>query len=157
MLSKNVFKILFFLSGAVALYMGANFFIDLHRYFQLSLDVNAQFENWDVEEVRSGKYIVTASYAYQVDGATYHQKTRMAKTVYPNKYLAKEHIEKWKDSQNWVWVNPKNPHQSGLFRPFPLKKGIHLLLAVGILFYFLWLNIYVRRVHPDITESPASK
>ena len=153
MLSKNVFKILFFLSGAVALYMAANFFADLHKYFQLSLDVKAQFDNWDVEEVRSGKYIVVASYQYKVGDATYHHKTRITKSVYPNIYLAKDHLEKWKGSQNWVWVNPKNPHQADLFRPFPLKKGVHLLLALGILFYFLWLNIYVRRVHPDITPD----
>jgi len=157
MLSKNVFKILFFLAGAVALYMGVNFFIDLHRYFQLSLDTKAQFDNWEIEEVRSGKYIVVASYQYKVGDATYHQRTRITKTVYPNKYLAKEHLEKWKGSQNWVWVNPKNPHQSGLFRSFPMKKGVHLLLALGILFYFLWLNIYVRRVHFETSESPASK
>jgi len=149
-LSKNIFKILFVLAGAVGLYMGANFLTELYRYFQLSLDVKAKFENWEIEEVSSGKYIVVASYHYKIGEATYHDKYRIEKSIYPNIYLAKEHLEKWKDSQNWVWVNPKNPHQSSLFRSFPFKSGLHLALCIGIIFYFLWLSFYVRRVHPEV-------
>ena len=123
-LSRNVFKILLLLTGIVAVYIGVNFFIDLHRYFELSHEVAAKFEKWEVEEVRSGKFIISSSYSYSIDGVSYHGKYRIKKPVYPNIYLAREHLEKWKGSQDWVWVNPKNPHQSALIRSFPKSRDL---------------------------------
>lgn len=145
--SKNIFRIFFFLTGVITLYIGINFFITLHRYFQLSLDVKAYFDSWSVEEISSSKYIIIARYHYSIGGATYHNHYRLSESVYPNYSLAQEHVEHWRKSQNWVWINPKNPHQSSLFRPLPLKKGVYLILCIGIFLYFFWLRFYVHRLY----------
>lgn len=154
---KNLFKGLFFVAGLVSLYIGINFFIDLHRYFQLCLPVQAHFENWEIEEVALGKYIVTTTYWYRLKEATYQNQYRIIESVYPNICLAKEHLAHWKESQEWVWVNPENPYQSTLFRPFPFKKGIHLVLSIGILFYFFWLSFYVHRICFAVSSPPVSE
>ena len=145
-LSKNIFKLLFVVAGGVTLYLGVNFFVDLHQYFQLSREVAAEFESWEIEEVSSSKFIIVATYHFTFDGATYHNRYTIKKPNYPNRYLAQDHLEKWQEFQKWVRFNPQNPHQSSLMRSFPLKKGIHLVLALGILLYFLWLNFYVKKM-----------
>lgn len=146
MISKNIFKILFVLTGLVSLYIGFNFFMSLHRYFELTAMAPATFDSWEIEEVRENKFIVVTSYHFEVNGATYHQRYPIQKPIYPNRYLAQEHLENWKAEKTHVWFNPKNPHQSSIFRTFPFKQGIHLLLCIGVLFYFLWLNFYVKRI-----------
>lgn len=153
---KTTFKLLFVLVAISSIYVGINFFIDLHRYFQLSAQTSAEFKNWEVEKKQKAGYLIVATYHFKAKNTSYYKRRPISEIVYPNRCLANEHMEKWKKEQQSVWFNPQNPHQSAILKPFPFKKGIHLLLCIGILVYFLWLNFYVKNVHPDLSSSQNS-
>jgi len=101
---------------------------------------------WKVEEIQSGNFVIRASFAFQVDGQMFYQNFTFPEPVCQNKYLAHSLIKKWKKEVWQVWYNPKHPKIASLQRQFPIKTGIYFALSVGIFLYFLWLKIYIQRI-----------
>jgi len=146
MKSKNFFILLLVVAGGITSFLGAQFFLKLHHYFELTHQVEARFDRWDLEEKGEGKYFLVTETCFTLQGKTYRQVHRLEKPVYPNLFLAMDHKEKWKEVAKTVWVNPKKPEKASLVRLLPMKQGVHFLLALGVCFYFLWLFFYVRKV-----------
>ncbi len=152
MKSKYLFQSFCVVALAVTIWVGARFALDLYDYLSLSRSTAVQVNEWRVEECKPGAFALFADYQFQVDECDYHQTFRFPKLTYNNPYMAQEHCALWSEKKWEVWYNPRNPHVASLQKLFPFKKAIHLLLCIGVVVYFVWLNGYVRRLKEEEVE-----
>lgn len=145
---NSIFQALPLLSAALALWIGGSFGLDLHRYFRLSSSAPVAVKEWKVEEYRPGKFIIAVDYQFQVGDRPYKKSFRFPKPIYLNPYAAKNQVEFWKKQEWNVWYASSDPTYSSLQKMFPFRKGIHLLLCLSVIFYFVWLRFYIARVNP---------
>lgn len=153
MISKNFFIFMFLIVGGASLYLGGEFFYNLNRYFHLTHSEEAQVSDWKVVEIKSGKFSVEAVYQFQIEERAIMGTYAFSKPVYPNPYLAEDLVEAWQEKTWEIWYNPKQPHDAALQKVFPAKKAIHFALSLGIILYFAFLNIYVKRMHFSEEEN----
>jgi hypothetical protein len=142
--SKKFFVMLFVVACGATLWVGGIFFYRLHSYFALSASKPISIDQWEIEEEKSSRMILFASYRFVFQGKTYQNRYRFP-FIYPNKFLAMDDQKKG-DAQGWhVYFNPRNPHISALQKTFPLKQGIYLFLSLSIFFYFIWRALLTYR------------
>ena len=133
--------------GGASLWLGVDFFYNLNRYFHLTHSADAQIFDWKVVEIKSGKFSVEAAYRFQIAERTIMGTYSFPKPVYPNPYLAKDLIEAWQEKTWKIWYNPQYPYDAALQKMFPAKKVLHFALSLGIILYFSFLNLYVKKMH----------
>lgn len=151
--SKIVFSVLFLIIGLSTCWIGGKFFVYLYNFLDLNKAQKIEVSQWEAEEVKPGQFALIAHFAFEMSGKKYSRRFQFPKPIYPNPYLAKDQIEGWKQSQWWVWYNAKNPAKFSLQKSFPLKQGIYFFICLFLLFYFLWLNFYVARIHSSDRPS----
>ena len=139
------FKVLFILVIGISTLIGVNFFYQLNKFYKLSQAAPAYIEKWVIEEGKGGKYVIGANYNFTTQGLSYKGHYKFSRLSYQNIYLAKDHLEKLKKKEWDVYFERKNPNISTLQHLFPFKQGVHLVLSLGILFYFFCLNLYIKR------------
>ena len=100
----------------------------------------AKVHSWKVEETRKGKFLIAASYQFQIDERLHEARCTFNKPVYPNPYLAQESIDLWKNSRWKVWYRPSDPTSATLQKQFPFKGAVHMFVCLGVFFYFIWLQ-----------------
>ena len=146
-MSKDVFTLLMGLVVLAGLWMGGKFLYHLHDYFLLSENTKAHALQWEVEEIKSGKFSIAASFEFQVQKQMLTHRFRFPKPVYQNTYLAQNLIDQWKLEEWEVWYNPRNPQIASLQKRVPLKEGIYFGLCLVVFLYFAWLRVYVRKMN----------
>ena len=145
-MSKDIFTVLMGLVIVVGLWMGGKFLYHLYDYFLLSEHARAHVNEWKVEEYKPGKFLIAASFEFQVGGEKRVEHFRFSKPVYQNVYLAQALVEQWKVEAWEVWYNARNPQIVSLQKRLPVKEGVYLGLCLVVFFYFAWLRVYVRKI-----------
>ena len=138
---------MFLIVGGASLWIGGEFFYNLNRYFHLTHFADAQVFDWKVVEIKSGKFSVEAAYQFQIEERRIVGTYSFLKPVYPNPYLVEDLIEAWQGKAWKIWYNPKHPHEAALQKMFPVRKAIHFAVSLGIILYFSFLKIYVKRMY----------
>lgn len=138
---------MFLITSCVALWIGGQFFHDLNHYFQLSTNIPASLDEWNVKEGKKGTFSISVNYKFEWRGQTIHGVYAFKKPTYQNPYLANDHIKEWKEKSWTVWLNPRKPTFVSLQKVFPMKGGIKLVLCLAVLLYFTFLKGYVRKMN----------
>ncbi|MCH9627747.1 MAG: hypothetical protein S4CHLAM2_13900 [Chlamydiales bacterium] len=114
---------------------------DLMRYYQISTQVSATVEKWDIKERGPNQYVVQAVYSYDFGGKSYPGSGPVTE-AYPNPWAATQALEKMKKRKWSVWINPKVPDQSILDRKFPYKATLSAVILIALSAYFICLGVY---------------
>ncbi len=114
---------------------------DLMRYYQISSQVPATVEKWEVREQGPNQYEIQALYSYDFDGKSYRGSSQAGET-YPNPWAANQALEKLKSRKWSVWINPKVPNHSIMERKFPYKATVSAVILIALAAYFICLGVY---------------
>lgn len=142
-MSKPLWKILFLVIGALALWRTTTATIDLWQYHRLGPEVTAQVTSWELLPKRS-KYALEASFTYDYRGKSYNSKTVFSKPYYLNRGSAEEQIQKMSGMKWNAYVDAGHPHYASLEKNFPLKESIYALCLIGILLYFVYIRFHLE-------------
>ncbi len=144
MFSKKLIWILFIvLVAALAAWFIGRAGIEIYRYSQYSVKVEALVEKWTIHEKKGDQFAVEAHYSYQYEGKEY-QGVGQAGTFYPNPWAAEE-AKLRMAKQKWsVWIDPKHPERSLVEKHFPVKRTLSAVILISLVIYFLFLMTYTR-------------
>ncbi len=122
-----------------------------YKYETLTAQTHPAHIDWSVKTI-PGKfyffeeeYQVQAHYAYAIQEKTYQGFTVLTDTKYLNPWGAEQKIAALSKEPVPLWYNPRRPYDSTLQKYFPLKECISTALLWGLLFYFVWLGMYVKK------------
>ena len=146
-MSKIVFTFFFVIIGLSTLWVGGKFFLNLYTFLDLGQAQKIKILQWEVDQVKPGKFAVVAHFLFETSGEKYPSSFVFQKPLYTNPYTAQDLVEGWKQGEWWVWYNAKNPKKFSLQKSFPLKQGIYFLICLLLLFYFVWLYFYITRIY----------
>lgn len=88
----------------------------------------------------ASQFAIEADYAFEYEKKTYTATTRFAKPYHFNRLAAEKEMKILQKISAIVHFDPNNPAFSSLQRKFPLKKGLHAMLTIGVAIYFLFLD-----------------
>lgn len=145
---RRIWQIFFVLSWGVVAWFLMQFVIKMIPYIGLAYTTSGVVESFVVEEKANEKWAITATYLYEVRGAQYKENYTFTAPMFPNRLAAQSHIDKhWSTKKEWqVWYSYKDPSKASLQKLFPFKLLFNTCLALGIVFYFVWLRHYAARV-----------
>lgn len=147
-LAKRIWQVFFILTCGVVVWFLVQFGMKMVPYMQLSQMTHGVVDTLKVEEQSNERYAVMAEYHYQVSGINYKKKYTFTTPIFLNRLAAENHIKQhWKSKEWEVWYSSKDPSQASLQKLFPFKLLFNACLAMGIVFYFMWLRHYVARAH----------
>lgn len=134
------------LSALTAVWMLAILTFKLHIYYFLDESTEAKDMKWSVVCEDASTYYLRGNYLYVVDGELLSGTQLLKRTEYSNEFQAKAVIAKMDGEAQLVYYAKSRPFKSSLERVFPYKECLHLLISLAIFAYFLWLQVYVKRV-----------
>ncbi len=145
---KNLHRlwvILLVVSGGIAVWFSGVALVSLWKYSLLNAQAPAQILNWQVCDLSSSRYAVSADYQFTINGVVYDGKTVFENPHYLNRFAA-EHSIRHHSNHSWkAWYRESNPLRSSLEREFPMKKCLHALLTLGVFGYFFFARGMVSR------------
>ncbi len=133
---------LFILTLGVAIYFLSFLIKEWFDYSKLRVQVPVKIEEWQVRELKNGKFAIAAKYSYEFQGKNLQGFTLFKKPLYLNDQAAIYDLRK-NEAVKSVWLNPKLPQESSLKREFPLYPMIRALLVFTVLGYFFYLKKYI--------------
>lgn len=143
---RRVWQVFFILSCGVVAWFLVHFGIKMIPYIKLSSSTEAIVTGFSVAEQANEKWAITADYHYEVRGVKYKKNYTFTAPIFLNRLAAQNHIDKHWSQKEWqVWYSTKDPNQAALQKLFPFKLLFNACLAMGIVFYFVWLRHYVAR------------
>lgn len=105
-------------------------------YSRLKAQAPVQITAWRVIPKGPSAFAIEATYAFEIEGTTFHGKTLFAKPYHLNLPSAERQIKLFSE-RNWsAWYSPKNPALSALERVFPMKKIVYAVTVLGVCGYF---------------------
>ena len=122
------------ITAGIALWIGGQFFYNLNEYFQLSATAPVVLDQWNVKELKSGKFSINVNYQFEWKGQTIHGVYDFPKPIYQNPYIASEHISEWKEKSWTIWFNPKKPTVTSLQKKFPTNIFIFSAIFLSLRF-----------------------
>ncbi len=134
---SSILILLLVISGGIALWFLGSAAWDLWTYTRAGSKAEAHIEKWDVEEMGSSAFAISASYYFEAKGKKFQGKTLFKEPRYLNRLSAEGDLKKW-EAQRWeAWYDPASPGFSTLQKLFPYKRIWHALLTLGVFLYFL--------------------
>jgi len=106
------------------------------EFFSLNAQAPAKITHWEVRDLPSARFTVSAEYHYEVGGKALTGSTLFQNRYFLNRFAAENH-GKLIEAKRWrVWYREGNPSVSSLEREFPQKDLLQALLTVGVFAYF---------------------
>lgn len=139
---KNFWTALFSLTAAIGLYFALLLGKELWTYSTLYTPVPASVQEWQVRELKNGRFALAAKYSYQIQERNFSSVYLYKTPTYLNDRTALEEAQ-GKDMRVTAWVNPQSPQKSALQHDFPWLALVRLAIVAAVLFYFLFLRRYV--------------
>ena len=141
--SRYVWGALQLLSGAVAIWIAAKFTAGVIRYVSYPNCTNAKVIQWAIIEINPDQFKISATYEFTLNQGTFTSRHLFADVDFRNRYAAEEVARAWANKEWVAWYRPSASPNSTLVKVFPLKTGLHFLIAFAIFFYFYWLKSYL--------------
>lgn len=129
-------------SGVVAFFFWVLAAIQLVYTTSLTDRIPVEIFRWEVEEVKTDRYALKASYSYRFQEKNYEGTTRF-EPVYMNEVCAISGIREAAKERWSAWVNPRRPEMSSLEKGFP--KGLIARAAVATLVSVYFILIYRKK------------
>lgn len=129
----------------VAICFSGNTGYMLYQYKVKTTPSTPKTIHWNVESKASDRYVVSAKYSFLFDDKEWEGNTIFDAKGFKNILAADHAIETFSKKKWTVWFSPKNPKNSTINLFFPLKSCIYTAILWGILLYFVWLGIYVKK------------
>jgi len=140
-----VWRILFIITAGAILWFSAKFSFEIYRYARIDSLTRTESIDWAVREIGDSKFALMATFVYKVGESVFEKSLVLESPIYPNEYLASDAIRSRGSSPWRVYYNGKNPAISDLQRNFPFLTMVQLILALGVLVYFIWLREYTTQ------------
>lgn len=148
-MSKPLWKILFLVIGALALWRVISASQGLWEYYRLGPEVAAKVTHWELIP-KGSKYALEATFSYDYRGKSYSTRTVFAKPYYLNRGSAEQQIQKM-SGMSWTgWVDADHPEYASLEKNFPLKETVYALCLLGILLYFVYIKFHLELLNKSM-------
>lgn len=153
--SKYVFTLLFLITGASALYMGAMVTAKWIMYIRYENVTEGAPTHYDVLSLTDDKHHIRVNYNFELGKEKFQGQYIYLKTHYPTKEAAFEAIEdlKTEDLTVWYWRGKEGAPIAILERVFPKNELVRFCVVLGILFYFGFLRNSLYRFSMDESVS----
>lgn len=118
------------------MFFGAVLVKDLHVIYSKSCFTRAFDADWSVEEINE-RFAIRVAVLFEVN----NQPVKGSYTFgdrFPNPYIAKQYLEKYKKTHRTLFYSPKKPGFCALERVFPWKRLFYCVILLGISVYF-WI------------------
>lgn len=142
-MSRYLWKILFVVVGALALWRVATASLALWEYNRFGPEVSAQVVHWDLLP-KGSKYAIDATFSYEYRGTSYTTRTVLAKPYHLNRGSAERYIQKMSGMKWSAWVDAEKPQHATLEKHFPLKESVYAVCLIVILLYFVYIRFHVE-------------
>lgn len=158
--SKYVFNVLFILTGAVCLWVGALFTSKLIMYTRFSHHTVGTSQHWGVISLEEEKHRICVDYNFTVDGKLYTAQHMFLRPTYSNKDAAEYAIEVKKSDEVSVWYMKRGKGKTPLSivdRKFPHNEMYRLIIALATFGYFFFLKRYLYHYREGVAvdEHPS--
>ena len=127
-------KILLIIAIGIVSYTGILFGVSLYRYNLLSCKGPVKVTHWEVKAIEGELFAVEATFMARGKERCY----QFVKPVFKNKFIANEHVRLWQKEPWEVFFHPTK-EVFALQKFFPFMKGIHFVLSLGIVLWFVYL------------------
>ncbi len=138
-----MWQALFFLIFGCNVYLGANFAIKFFDYVCQYPVAEVYVDHFDVQPGPKGTFFLQA---------VFEAEDRMVEYTFQEQFINEFIAEEAMEAMRVVpWVVYKNSSSGalGLQAYFPMKELVHVILSLGVSFYFVWLYLYSRKVGGD--------
>lgn len=126
------------LSASFFAWFSGKTLFQLWDYSRVNHQTTAQITHWEIKELSSSAYTLTADYFFHIGEEKWEGKTQFRSFDLLNPFAAEQKRQKLSE-QSWsVWYQPSNPQISSLERTFPSKSLFYAIFCLGILGYFLY-------------------
>lgn len=110
------------------------------KYYSFKASVAPDFVNWSHEAIHDELWRPVAEFGYTLNGKVYREREVFQGERFRNPYAANAALEKLKKEYTLVWYDPNHPSQASMEKFYPTKKNVYSLLALGIIFYGVWIG-----------------
>lgn len=143
---KIFWTALFVITSLIGAYLTFVFGKSFFEYLSYSSRVPAKILEWQVREMKNGKFAVAARFSYQIDEKFFEGLTVVQDRPYLNDHAALHAIKTREVAiDEAAWVNPHFPEKSTLLRRFPTYLLIKLLIVYGVIIYFSFLKSLLQK------------
>lgn len=142
-MSKPLWKILFLVIGALALWKSIGATRGLWEYVRLGPEVSAQVTGWELIP-KGSKYALEATFSYAYRGKDFTTRTVFSKPYHLNRESAEEQIKKMSGMSWAAWVDPEHPQHASLEKIFPLRESVYALCLIAIFLYFVYIRFHLE-------------
>jgi hypothetical protein len=142
-MSKPLWKILFLVIGALALWRTVTASLGLWEYYRLGPEIPAKVTHLELIP-KGSKYALEATFTYEYRGKTYTAKNVFRKPYYLNRASAEDQIQKMAGMPWAAYVDHSHPHYAALEKNFPLKESVYALCLIGIFLYFVYIRFHLE-------------
>ncbi len=131
----------------VFLTMGSFALTSLYEYLRLAASTEAIVDRWKVVKKSSSSYPICGWYHFEFQGHRYQGSSLLPPPYHLNRASAEQAIKKLNRTRI-IWFDPHRPSISVLKKSFPIKKIIYSFIALGVTFYFGFVETISRRRNP---------
>ncbi|HSW72850.1 MAG TPA: hypothetical protein VLG44_05535 [Chlamydiales bacterium] len=143
---KIFWTALFLITALMGVYFTFVFGKDFFEYISYNSRVPAKILEWQVREMKNGKFAVAAKFSYQINENSYVGLTVIKDRHFLNDYAAMHAVKNKEIAlEEAAWVSPHSPEKSTLQRRFPTNLLIKLLIVYGVISYFSFLKTSVEK------------
>jgi hypothetical protein len=125
------------LSGILSIFFINKTFWELKKYLSLNEKTKAEVTNLEIRETKKGKFLISATYSYNVKDKKLINKTIFKKPTFLNHFAAFAFLKKRAKEDFYAWYSSKNIKNSSLEKYFPIKNFIYAIISVAIFLYFI--------------------
>lgn len=136
------------LGALLFLILGSMAFFNLYTHFRLVARTEAVIDRWKVVKKSSSSYPIRGFYHFEFQGKNYQGSSILQPPHHLNRLSAERAILNLEKKKWTVWVDPHNPTFSYLEKPFPAKKIVYALIALGVTLYFWFVETSSRIRNP---------
>ncbi len=142
------------LGGILFLILGTIAASAVFRHLTLETQTEAVIDQWKVVKKSSSAYPIRGKYHFEFQGKTYYGSSIILPPYHLNRPSAKRAAVQLEKEKWNVWLDPRNPSISALQKESPLKKIVYALVALGITFYFGYVETTSKIRSPMNSSHP---
>jgi hypothetical protein len=137
---SKVWLLIILFTGSIACWFSQLAIREAWAYSRVNMTVPVLKAAWKPIEITPDRFVLEATYEYEVQGLAYHNRTQFNEPIYLNLPTAELDQQRWEKLVWNAWVNPAHPEESTLQRLFPWKHLFYSLVTLSVFGYFFSLR-----------------